>query len=451
MKRAALVAAVAWSLAATPAQAAEVVEPIGPTPTATTPPPPGPAPPLGTVPIDERPAGVWQMPHYDKGFVLLSTPDGGPTAPSFRLKLNHVSQFKYTNSMNVDPTYVDHLGNTKDVLRRNDIQLTRDVFYFSGHVFDRRLDFNILVYTSTATLTATAAGHAGFVFSKAFALRAGFFSLPAVRSLTGNYPFFQGADRSLATNYMRPGFTQGFWANGEIGGFNYIAMVGNSLNTLDIAASKIDSSFAYSASIWYDRADYGKPWNDWEHHTEVSLRIGTAFTFAREDRLSDLATKSPENNATFISDGLLLFETGSLATDVTVERANFYLWAIDAGLKYKGLALNAELYQRWLNSFAANGPIPVNSMYDWGFDVSAGYFAIPYKLDTYFRYSMIKGPFGTGWEAAPGINFYPFHTRMVWFNAEVIKIHHSPYQSIYYIYSSGQTGYLIPIEFLLRF
>ena len=67
-----------------------------------------------------------------------------------RLRLNHVSQFKYTNTMAVHPTYTTHLGEVKDVNRRNDIQLTRDVFYFSGYVFDKRLDYNIMLYTSTA-------------------------------------------------------------------------------------------------------------------------------------------------------------------------------------------------------------------------------------------------------------------------------------------------------------
>ena len=54
----------------------------------------------------------------------------------FRLKLNHVSQFKYTNTHGGAPTYVTHLGEVKDVNKRNDFQLTRDVFYFSGYVFD---------------------------------------------------------------------------------------------------------------------------------------------------------------------------------------------------------------------------------------------------------------------------------------------------------------------------
>jgi hypothetical protein len=392
----------------------------------------------------------WELPHYDQGFVLVSTPDA--LGLPFRLKLNHVSQFKYTNTMAVNPTYFTHLGVEKEVQRRNDIQLTRDVFYFSGYVFDRRLDFNILLYTSSATLTSTAAGYVGYVFGKAFALRVGFFSLPSLRSMTGTYPYFPATDRSMAVNYMRPGFTQGVWGEGELfTGFKYIAMIGNSLNTLDIAASKIDTRFAYSASVWYDRNDFGKAWNDYEYHDSPALRVGAAFTYAREDRLSDLSTASPENNATYMSDGTLLFGTGTLAPDVTVTLANFYLSAIDVGIKYRGLAFNAEFYQRWLNDFSADGPLPVTSMYDWGFEASLGTFVFRSKMETYIRTSRVSGPFATGVEGAIGVHWYPFGTRQVWLSTEVIGIRNCPYTSVLYVYSSGQTGLLVPAQFLLRF
>ncbi len=410
-----------------------------------------PAPAMNrTAPDDAQHGDSVPWPHYDQGFVIVPTMD--PILEPYRLVINHVSQFRYTNTLAVQRTYVDHLGNVREVQRRNDFQLVRDVFYFSGFVFDPRLDFNILLYTSTATLTATAAGYVGYVFDKAFALRAGFFSLPSVRSLTGTYPFFESVDRSMAGNYMRPGFTQGVWATGEaVPGLNYIAMIGNSLNTLDIAATKIDAQFAYSASVWYDLNKFGKAWNDYEYHATPALRLGTAFTFAREDRLSDLSTASPENNATYISDGTLLFATGALAPNVTVSLANFYLSAVDVGIKYRGLALNAEFYQRWLNKFDADGPLPLSSMYDWGFEASLGYFVIRSYLNTYARSSFIHGPFATAIEGALGLSWYPFHTRQVWISTEGILIKNSPYQSVLYVYSSGQTGFLFPLQFLVRF
>jgi hypothetical protein len=424
------------------------------------PPPPEPSPPAPSAPTPpRRPSGqiggddvapddsAW--PHYDQGVVLLPTTD--PVKQPFRLKLNHVSQFKYTNSLATNATYTDHNGMVHDVQQRNDIQLTRDVFYFSGFAFDRRLDFNVLVFTSTATLVATAAGYAGYVFSRGFALRAGYFSLPSTRAMTGTYPWFHGTDRSLSTNYFRPGFTQGVWANGEpLPGWNYIAMVGNSLNTLDIKSTNIDNKLSGAVSIWYDHNDFNQFWNDYEHHDAVALRLGNAFTFSREDRLSDLSQAGPENNATFISDGLFLFETGSLAPNVTISLANFYLWAIDGGVKYKGFALNVEFYLRWLNRFAADGPLPINSMFDWGFDSSVGYF-VARPLELFGRSSLIQGPFATAVEGSLGFTWYPFPTRGVWINAEVAYVRKSPYAGGYYMYSVGQTGIVVPAQFMLRF
>lgn len=411
--------------------------------------PPGPA---RSEPADAQQSreSRWRYPYYDQGFVLVSMQD--PETASFRLKLNHVSQFKYTNTLHVDRTFTDHLGNERAVLRRHDIQLTRDVFYFSGFAFDRRLDFNIILYISSATLSATAAGYVGFAFHKAFALRAGFFSLPSLRSMTATYPFFHGTDRSMAVNYMRPGFTQGVWADGELfPGFSYIAMVGNSLNTLDISAVRIDAKFAYAVSLWYDHNEFGRPWNDYERHQKAALRVGTAFTYAREDRLSDLSTASPENNATFISDGVLLFQTGALAPDVTVDLASFWLYAFDAGVKYRGLALNVEFANRWLKNFAADGPLPIGSLFDWGFEASLGYFVFPHRLELYGRSSLVQGRFGTPYEGGGGFNLYPLRTRQVWFNFEAMGIKRSPYGSVLYVYSAGQTGLLLQSQFLLRF
>ena len=261
--------------------------------------------------------------------------------------------------------------------------------------------------------------------------------------MTGTYPFFHGTDRSMANNYMRPGFTQGVWANGELfPGFNYIAMIGNSLNTLDIAATNIDYNFAYSASVWYDRNEFGKAWNDYEDHDKPALRVGTAFTFAREDRLSDLATASPENNATFISDGTLLFETGALAPGVTLQLANFYLWAIDAASSTAASPSTSSSTSAGSTTSAPTGRCRSARMYDWGFEASLGYFVIPQRARAVRADLAHPRPLRDGVEGAVGFNWYPFGTRRVWLTTEVILIKQLAVPSVLYVYSSGQTGLL---------
>ena len=57
----------------------------------------------------------------------------------------------------------------------------------------------------------------------------------------------------MADNFFRPGFTQGVWATGELAkGLNYMAFVGNGLNTLNISAAKIDTNLLVSGSVWWE-------------------------------------------------------------------------------------------------------------------------------------------------------------------------------------------------------
>jgi hypothetical protein len=69
----------------------------------------------------------------------------------------------------------------------------------------------------------------------------------------------------------------------------------------------------------------------------------------------------------------------------------------------------------------------------------------------YARTSYVHGPFGDGVEGGGGFHWYPFGTRQVWLNLELMGIDDSPYGSVLYVYSAGQTGTLLQSQFLLRF
>jgi hypothetical protein len=99
----------------------------------------------------------------------------------------------------------------------------------------------------------------------------------------------------------------------------------------------------------------------------------------------------------------------------------------------------------------ADGPLPLSSMFDWGFEASLGYFAYRKLLEPILRFSYFNGPFRNGGEAAFGFNLYPFDTRWVWLNVEFIGVKNSPYFSGYYVYSVGETGLAVPVQLILRF
>src|SRR4029079_6402782 len=184
-------------------------------------------------------------------------------------------------------------------------------------------------------------------------------------------------DRSMADNFFRPGFTQGVWANGEpLKGLNYLAFVGNGLNTLNISANKIDTNLLLAGSVgWEPLTPYSEPgksrqmYDDYFASKKTRIRIGTSVTRSREDRFSETDQSSPDNTSIYNSDGVLAFSTGAFAPGVTVQQATYRMWAIDGGLKKNGFSINGQYYLRWVSDFDADGALSLDSTLVHRFDV----------------------------------------------------------------------------------
>jgi hypothetical protein len=74
------------------------------------------------------------------------------------------------------------------------------------------------------------------------------------------------------------------------------------------------------------------------------------MTTARSRETSQqLSDNRPENTQTKLADSVPLFETGALVTGVTVSEADVRLLSFDAGMKYRGIFIQTELYNRWIN------------------------------------------------------------------------------------------------------
>ena len=391
--------------------------------------------------------------YYKNGFVLVDSPD--PDRVPFRLVARNFAQVRFTNTQLDSLTFVDHLGGIRPVEPRNDFSFNRDLLVFSGYAFDPKMQYNVVVWSSGSLASVVVAGGMTYQFSEAFSLSGGYNGLPGSRSLIGNFKDLAGIDRSMADTFFRPGFTQGVWATGEpVDGLYYNVMVGNSLNTLQIGAGKIDANLAYSGSVWWEPLGSFGPAgasNDFENHSDPVIRLGTSFTRAREDRFTDASATSPDNIQIHNSDGTLFFETGSLAPGVTVLLADYTMWALDAGFKYEGLSLNGQYFFRWLNNFRADGPVPLSSTFDHGFEASAGYFVIPQKCELYARTSFVFGAFRDSHEVCFGFNWYPLENRGVRVVGEVGRVENSPVGNIITPYRSGQSGWMYLLQAQLDF
>ena len=401
----------------------------------------------------EEPKGCY----YDDGIIIWQTSEDARVP--FQLKFTNTTQVRYLNTLSANDTFTDHLGVVREVHKRNDITVNRSMFVFNGYAFDKRARYNLTVWTSAGAASIVVAGNIGWQFNKALTITGGYTGVPGSRSLVNTFPFFTSTDRTMADNFFRPSFTQGVWANGEpLKNFNYLVFVGNGLNTLNISANKIDTNLLVSGSVWWEPLGvYGPPsrarnmYDDYFASNKVRIRLGTSFTRSREDRFSNLDQSSPENTSLHNSDGVLTFSTGAFAPGVTVDKATYRMWAIDGGLKWSGFAVNGQYYFRWLDDFEADGPLPIASTFDHGFELSGGKFVVPKKLMLYVRGSAVFGHFGDSHEYAGGLKWHFLPTERLWLNAELMKVQRAPYSGGFTPYTAGMTGWVPMIQTVLAF
>ena len=394
---------------------------------------------------------------YRDGIIIWQTSKDAKVP--FLLRFNNNTQLRYLNTLSSDDTFTDHLGVVRPVNKRNDITVNRSMFILGGYIFDERAKYSLTVWTSAGAASIVVAGNIGWQFNKAFTLTAGYTGVPGTRSLVNTFPYFTATDRSMADNFFRPGFTQGLWANGELGhGLNYLAFVGNALNSINISAAKIDTNLLVSGSVWWEPLGrYGEPgksvnmYDDYFAKKKVRIRLGTSFTRSREDRFSNLDQSSPDNTAIFNSDGVLAFSTGAFAPGVTVDKALYKMSAIDGGIKYNGLAVNGQYYMRWLGDFEADGPLPLASTFDHGYELSGSYFVVPKKLLLYVRGSQVFGEFGNSHEYAGGVKWHFLPTERLWLNAELMRVNRSPYNGAFTPYAAGMNGWAPMVQTIIAF
>jgi hypothetical protein len=125
--------------------------------------------------------------------------------------------------------------------------------------------------------------------------------------------------------------------------------------------------------------------------------------------------------------------------------------ALNGGVKYRGLSLEYEHYFRWLSNFQTTGPIPVESLFDHGFQLQASAMLVPTKLQVYGTASKIWGDYGDPDEYALGVNWYPLGRREFRVASQLLRLNRSPigYASVPAVV--GGQGWVFTTDFLLAF
>jgi hypothetical protein len=365
---------------------------------------------------------------------------------------------RYLNQLGLDSTYTDALGNTKSVQERQDVQLLKLQIKFLGWMLSPKLRYFLYAWTSNANQGQGAqvvlAGNLQYTFNKYFTLGGGIRSLPGTRSVEGNFPFWMNVDsRHIADEFMRPSYTSGLWATGNITDkLKYQAMVGNNMSTLGVPASRLDNGFntVSTALIWFPTGDFekgfsGQGWGDFEHHEQFSTRLAVHFSRSNENKESQPDSEQFENTQLRLSDGTVIFTPGLFAPGVTITDARYRMTTVDGGFKYRGFSLEGEYFWRWLDDFKFLETVTPEILQ-----------GLPRRLfdhsfQAYMGFSKIFGQFGQPRDFRVGANFFPFKNKVVRWNNEALYLYKSPVGYTSVPYPIGGKGWVFHSSMELAF
>ena len=378
------------------------------------------------------------------------------------LDLSVYSYLRYLNQKGLDDYYVDHFGDIQPVDIRNDFQVNKVFLYTKGWLFDPRFKYTFYIWSTSTALGLTnnnlVAGSLSYKFNDAFNLTGGVIGLPATRSMMGQFPYWHRVDaRLIADEFMRGSFTQGLSADGRLyEGLNYRFALGNNLSNFGVSALKLDDEInTFSgALVWMPTTGEFGPRaaiGDFEHHTELATLFGIHGTISTEDKQSQPNENDPENTQIRLSDGVTIFTPDALAPGVTVDKVDYKMLAVNAAMKYRGFALEGELFYRLLDNFRTETPLLIKELTDTGAQLKTSMMVMPKTLQLYANGSKIFGEYGDPWDAGLGFNWWPFKQRGFRINSEVIYLRHSPVGYSSLPYTVGSNGWVFVANAELAF
>jgi hypothetical protein len=407
----------------------------------------------GTAPETTTPKPLSHIPNV--GFLLVDNPKG---QVYFRL----FSYGRYLNQRNLDEQYVDAFGNTKEVQRRQDVQLNKFFAPFSGWFLTPKMRYYLYVWSSNPSqgdpAQVVGAGNLTWTFNRFVSVGTGITSLPSVRSTEGQFPYWLGVDdRFIADEFFRGSYTSGVWFKGELHPkVKYMAMFANNLSTLGVSASQLDNRFdtqSYSVQWLPTTGEFGLwgTFGDYDYHETVATRLGVHYTHSLEEKQSQPGTEGIENSQIRLTDGSVIFTPDLFGPGITVNEVDYRMTSIDAGIKHKGMAVEGEVYWRWLSDFAGDNTGGIANITDSGYQLQVSAMAVPKLLQVYAGTSQVFGRYGDQWEFRAGQNFYPVRERGVRLNGEFMYVDRSPVGYTAYPYPVGARGPVFHINFEINF
>lgn len=412
------------------------------------------------------PAPAPQEPEEDEIFGQYTPGAGFRIAKTERGELNIrvFSYVRYLNQSALDPTYTNAFGRTSNVQQREDLQLNKVQITTFGWILSPRLRYVAYVWSSNTSLgqlsQVVVAGNLSYAFSEHITVGGGVNSLPGVRTTEGTFPLWLGVDaRHIADEYFRPSYTTGLWARGRVvRGLRYYAMIGNNLSQFGVDASQLDNDLnTFSgALIWTPTTgEFGRAngFGDFEGHEKLATRFAVHFTRSDENRQGQPDTEDFENSQIRVSDGSIIFAPGLFGEGIIIDDARYRMTSADAGVKYRGFALEGEYYWRFVDNFRGPGTedLSFEELNDTGFQLQGSAMLLPKTVQLYLGGSKVFGEYGDPWDFRLGVNWYPWKNTVVRMNAEYLQLSRSPVGALSLPFPVGGNGSVFHSNFMVYF
>ena len=372
------------------------------------------------------------------------------------------SYVRYLNQRNIDETYTDAFGVEHDVAQRQDIQLAKFFAPFSGWFLTPKFRYYLYVWSSNASqgdpAQVVGAGNLSYVFNRFVTVGAGITSLPTVRSTEGQFPYWLGVDgRMIADEFFRGSYTNGVWAKGDLfKNLKYNVMLATNMSILGVSASQLDNKMdtqSYALTWLPTTGEFGLygTFGDYDYHEKAALRVGLHFSHSNENKQSQPNTNGIENTQIRLTDGSVIFTPDLFGPGVAVETVDYKMTSLDAGIKYKGVSIEAEYYRRWLTDFTGANTAGIADISDNGYQLQTSAMAIKDYLQVYVSGSQIYGRYGDASEFRMGQNWYFTGQRGLRLNTEFINVNHSPVGYTAYPMPVGASGPIFHVNLEMNF
>jgi hypothetical protein len=352
--------------------------------------------------------------------------------------------------------WTDATGKPNPVENINSFNINRFMLTPQGYVANERIIWSLTLFGTTDNGRNDAIvplGVVGWKFNENLSITGGSTFVAATREWIISNRWMQGVDRSMANTFFRPSYSPGVEFNGNLldKELMFRAGVWNSIQGASSGVNRQGTSMAWAGNIWWEPlGPFGLGYSDMEHHQSPSWRLGCSGITAITQAI-DEAGQNPEDTIVRLSDGTPIAQPGALGLDTQVTQFDYRLATVDAGWKYRGLAVNFEYYFRLLDDFRGKGPFDRTSTFDQGGQAYLAWCVVPRTYELYGRTSLVTGDYGTGQEYGGGFNWYLYGSRQSRFTIEALSINASPAQNILYPYRAGYTGTAIQTQLCVIF